>query len=84
MELFSASIRSSQEAFGSRGRLRDLYTTIRMKNMVSINPGTTPDMNSWPMDSPVMAPYRIMGIDGGIRIPNVPPAATAPSTTVRS
>ena len=30
-----------------------------------------------------MAPYRIIGMLGGIRMPRVPPAATVPSTTVR-
>ena len=31
-------------------------------------PGTTPAMKSLTMDAPVMAPKRIMGMDGGMMI----------------
>ena len=47
-------------------------TTSRM-------PGTTPARNSRPIEVSVAIPYRIIVIDGGIRMPSVPPAHTEPA-----
>src|SRR5438552_3328532 len=44
----------------------------------NIRPGTTPAMNSAPIDVSETTPNRTIGPDGGIRIPSVPPAPTTP------
>src|SRR6056300_2064688 len=52
-----------------------------MKRPTSISPGKTPAKNSRPMDVSVAIPYTIIVIDGGMRIPRVPPAAIEPAAT---
>ena len=42
----------------------------------------TPAMNMSPMDCPVMMPYSTMTVLGGMRMPNVPPAAMQPVARV--
>jgi len=54
-----------------------------MKKAISKSPGPMPARNSLITDSSVMKPKMIIGIDGGIRMPSVPPAASRPSTKGR-
>ena len=42
-------------------------------------PGRMPDIRSWTMLVSVIMPKKQNVIDGGIMIPNVPPAATVPT-----
>ncbi len=44
-----------------------------------ISPGSTPAANSAPMLVSVMMPYSTSTVDGGIRMPSVPPAAMDPA-----
>src|SRR5688572_6974395 len=41
-------------------------------------PGTTPARNRRPIEVSVAMPYRIIVIEGGMRMPSVPPAQIAP------
>ena len=50
----------------------------RQNSSTSSTPGTTPARNSRPIDVSVTRPYRIIVIDGGIRMPSVPPAQIEP------
>tara|TARA_B100001123_G_C15176803_1_gene973666 strand:- start:381 stop:644 length:264 start_codon:yes stop_codon:yes gene_type:complete len=43
-----------------------------------------PARNNVGMEVSVTTPYMIKGIDGGINIPSVPPAASIPNTNVLS
>ena len=52
----------------------------RIKRPTRIRPGPIPARKSLMTDSSVMKPKTISGIEGGIRIPSVPPAASRPST----
>ena len=52
-----------------------------MNRPVSISPGSTPARNSRPIEVSVAMPYRMKVIDGGIRIPSVPPAQIDPVAT---
>jgi hypothetical protein len=54
-----------------------------MNRPVSIRPGTMPAMNSFDTEVSVKVPYTIMAIDGGIRMPSVPPAANEPAASGR-
>ncbi len=49
-----------------------------MKSAVSMMPGSTPARNSRPIDVSVAMPYKMNVIDGGIRMPSVPPAQIDP------
>ena len=52
-----------------------------MNRPVSMSPGMTPAMNSRPIEVSVAMPYRMKVIDGGMRIPSVPPAQIEPVAT---
>jgi hypothetical protein len=52
-----------------------------MKRPVSSSPGITPARKSRPIDVSVAMPYRMNVIDGGIRMPSVPPAQMDPVAT---
>ena len=65
----SAGLRHTRKSTVSESRI-----AIRM-------PGTMPAMKSAPIDVSVMTPYRMSGIEGGMRMPSVPPAAVAPSAS---
>ncbi len=54
-----------------------------MNSAISSRPGPMPARNKAITDSSVMKPNTIIGIDGGIRMPSVPPAASRPSTKGR-
>ena len=49
-----------------------------MNSSISMIPGIRPAMNRRPIEVSVAMPYTIIVIDGGIRMPSVPPAAIAP------
>ena len=48
------------------------------KIAASIRPGTTPAMNSAPIEVSDTTPKSTIGPDGGIRMPSVPPPPTTP------
>ncbi len=52
-----------------------------MNKAVSISPGITPARKSRPIEVSVAMPYRMKVIDGGMRIPKVPPAQIDPVAT---
>ncbi len=52
-----------------------------MNSAVSITPGSTPARNSRPIEVSVAMPYRMNVIDGGMRMPSVPPAQIEPVAT---
>ena len=53
-----------------------------MNSPISNSPGPIPARNSLITDSSVIKPNTIIGIDGGIRMPSVPPAAIDPVASV--
>ena len=60
------------------GRRATTMRTVSTKRRVSRIPGSTPATNRRPMLSSVRIAYTTNPIEGGIRMPSVPPAATAP------
>ena len=52
-----------------------------MNRLTSKSPGKTPAIKRRPIEVSVAIPYTIMVIDGGIKIPSVPPAAIDPAAT---
>ena len=52
-----------------------------MNRPVSKRPGSTPARNKRPIEVSVAMPYRMKVIDGGIKIPSVPPAQIEPVAT---
>src|SRR5690554_4065011 len=60
------------------------YRKLKMIKLPAIiRPGIIPARNRSTMDSSVITPYTIIGIDGGISMPSVPPAAIKPNTKGR-
>ena len=43
--------------------------------MIPSTPGSKPAKKSWPISWLVIIPYKTSIIDGGIKIPKLPPAA---------
>src|SRR6516164_8952130 len=62
-------------------RFQMMNKVQRMNRPVSIKPGITPARNSRPIEVSVAMPYRKEVIDGGIRMPSVPPAQIDPVAT---
>ena len=52
--------------------------------MAKRRPGKIPAINNFPMEFPVKEPYKIIIMDGGIRIPSVPPAQIDPRVMPRA
>ena len=76
-----AIIFSDMQAFGTSSKLPDSRACImanRIKSVTRSKPGPIPAKKSAMTDCSVTNPYTIIGIDGGIRIPKVPPAARRP------
>jgi hypothetical protein len=69
--------------FREATRLRARACT--MQNTENINasssPGITPARNSAPMDASDMMVFRMIGPDGGIRMPGIQPAAATPKAS---
>ncbi|MBA7651395.1 hypothetical protein ES703_59214 [subsurface metagenome] len=55
-----------------------------MNSPTSIIPGNAPAMKSLAIDCSVIAPMIIIDMLGGIRMPNVPPAAREPQAILFS
>ncbi len=56
------------------------FTTAQPANSATSNtPGPSPARNSRPSDCSEATAYRISTIEGGSRMPSVPPAATSPA-----
>ena len=60
------------------GRTRHGTTTTAMKSSISRTPGIMPARYSFGTEVLVSTASTIMLIEGGIRIPSVPPAASVP------
>ena len=54
------------------------YQMVAMNRPVKIRPGSTPPMNSLPMDTPVCSPMMMSTTLGGMTTPRVAPEATVP------
>ena len=52
--------------------------TYAQSNVTKTRPGTIPEIKSFPIETSVMEAYNSIGIEGGIKIPNVPDAAIRP------
>ena len=60
------------------GRNQQMMLTVITKMAKSKSPGKTPAKNKRPMDCSVKIAKITKPVDGGIKIPKVPPAATTP------
>jgi hypothetical protein len=58
-----------------------MISVHRMNRPVSRRPGSTPARNRRPIEVSVAIPYRMNVMDGGIRMPSVPPAQIDPVAT---
>ncbi len=77
MESFTAAkscprVRGSSLGMSSRA---DWTTTTRLSTTASRTPGPKPARKRSPMETPATTPKVIMGMDGGMTTPRVPPAA---------
>ena len=75
------SRRTSSSIGAVRGMITDVTIIISIIVNASRNPGRKPPMYSLPIDSSTSTPKMISPMLGGIRMPNVPPAASEPITS---
>ena len=68
----------------SVGLTLHMIEMVMQKQIAKMMPGMMPAANSFPTDSPVIMPYRMKDVEGGIRMPRVPPAAMEPQDRLSS